>query len=220
MINLLTSALGGDGESLQSSAALVSIFAIIPSAILFIINQWHQNGQLRSEKHRYITERYHMFLDRCLENSDLRLQDAQPIPKHELNKEQIYRRDILFDLLTSIFELAYLTYAHRISSHRSRQWGGWEAYIIFYMELPDYREFWIRVLLDDDRSGIDGRASLKTRASVTQYDLKFEKYMFGRLRLAEKAEVPRGVEANLRLGRSKARPPRKHSKQQQKPRST
>ena len=179
-MTLIARALQGDVDALQGVAAFVAILAIIPSAILFVINQLHQNGKLRSERHRYATDQYHMFLDRCLQHPQLRLGPYDPVPVNELTADQLYQRDTLFDLLSSIFEGAYLAYANRLRSYRKRQWGGWEAYIEMYVARADYREWWQRVVFDGDRKYLFDPA--ESDANVSQYDRRFERYILGRLR--------------------------------------
>lgn len=180
MMDLFAHALRGDAEALQGVASIVAILAIIPSAILFVINQLHQNSQLRAERHRYATDQYHMFLDHCLRHPGLRLGPYDPVPTSELTTEELYQRDTLFDLLSSIFERAYLAYANRLRSYRKRQWGGWEAYIEMYLGRADYREWWQRIALNNERKYLFDPA--ERDANVSQYDLRFERYMFARLR--------------------------------------
>lgn len=172
----------GDAEALAGVAALVSIFAILPAALLFIINQLYQNSQLREEKHRHVIERYQAFLEMCLAHPELRLEYGDSVPNNKLSEKQLYQRDVLFDLLTSIFERAYLTYARRISSNRRAQWGGWDDYIEIYLDRPDYREWWLRVMFEGDPAFLEQDEESALAINTSQYDVRFERYMFGKLR--------------------------------------
>jgi len=172
--HILTQAWGGHSDAIQSLASLISVLAIIPSAIIFIINQIYQNALLRENKHKYVTERYEEFLNLCLLYPELRLGYGMPVAVGRLTKARLYQRDILFELLTSIFESAYLTYSNRINSSRSQQWGGWEDYIAHFTMRSDYQEWWIRVVQDGDFE--------LTKEGTSQYDLRFERYMFSKFR--------------------------------------
>lgn len=182
MRELLISALGGDVESLQGLAALVSIIAILPAAFLFIINQWRQNSLLRNERHRYVTDQYHAFLDRCVALPQLRLGPYESVADTRLTEAERYQRDTLFDLLTSIFESAYLAYANRTSSHRRRQWGGWDRYIDMYVHRSDYRDWWWRVIFSGDREYLNQDDAEIAELNPSQLDLQFELYMVYKLR--------------------------------------
>lgn len=193
MRELFAHALGGDATAISGVAALLSIVAIIPAAILFIINQIYQNAQLREEKHRYVTEQYQMFLTLCLEYPEFRLEYGASVPASELSDDQRYRRDALFDLLTSVFERAYLTYSRRISSHHRTQWDGWDDYVDLYVEREDYRDWWLRINFGGDPTfpGQSGR-SLKGR-TMSQYDVRFERYILKKLRRYQWSEPEEGL---------------------------
>jgi hypothetical protein len=59
------------------------------------------------------------------------------------------------------------------------------------MARADYREWWFRVMLDGDKSGLEPGGSLLSHATATQYDLKFERFMLAKLEAAEKAAAPK-----------------------------
>jgi hypothetical protein len=205
MIRTLSDAAAGVPDALQGVSALAALIAFIPSAIIFIVNQLHQNRLLRDEKHRYVIERYQYFLERCLEFPELRLAYGEPARDEALTEDERYRRDILFDLLTSVFERAFLTYANRISSDRKRQWGGWDAFIDHYAGRPDYRDWWVRVVLEQ-KPGSETPAAEAENA--TQYDLRFERYLADKLRSAPEPRKPSG-RSRRPAGTRRAKPSRK-----------
>ena len=71
----------------------------------------------------------------------------------EIAKEEL----ILFTMLFSIFERAYLLYKDKSGKLRKLQWTGWEEYIESYCKRPNFRKAW-------EKSG-------KT------FDKKFQAYM-------------------------------------------
>jgi hypothetical protein len=190
VLEMVAKALSGDAQSLEGAAALVSIVAIIPAALIFTINQLHQNGLLRDENHKYVTERWHVFLDKCITLPELRLEYGDPVPAEELGPDKVYQRDVLFDLLTSIFERAYVTYAKQWSSHRRRQWRGWDKYVDLYISRSDYQEWWLRVPFRDDRGFLRLSDDELSTLNASQYDLHFERYMFSKLREKDWSQFP------------------------------
>jgi hypothetical protein len=98
-----------NANALQGLAALVSIILLVPSAIVFILNQEAQRRALKEERHRYILDRYRSFLELCAMYPKLSLEGAPP--KRSLSEEDHLQRDVLFDILTSIMEQAFITYS-------------------------------------------------------------------------------------------------------------
>ncbi len=160
-------------EALQALAAVTSIIVLIPSAIIFILNQQAQRALAREENHKYIIEQYRNFLQLCLPFSNLSLESGTP--RSDLSRDEHLQRDILFDILTSIFERAFITYSDSRRSDRKLQWQGWDNYIGQYANRPDYLEWWRRHMFHDRPAGF-------FQPGMSQYDQRFESYMFEKLR--------------------------------------
>ena len=164
----------------QGLAAMISIFAIVPSIFLFFRNQRiqleNQREQLelaRDANHRYAIERYRDFLNVCLQYPEISLESGAP--KTDLDEKTHMRRDIAFDILTSTFERAYIIYIAQVDHSDQRQKTGWEDYISEYCNRPDYLEWVRRVLFNND-------TNMYFKEGQSQYDTGFEKYLFGLLR--------------------------------------
>lgn len=87
----------------------------------------------------------------------------------ELTPEQIIQKDILFDLLTGVFERVFLLYADESldTEIREAQWRGWEAFIEEYCKSHNYRA-WLEV---------HAQISLEGQS---QFDLNFERFLRGK----------------------------------------
>jgi hypothetical protein len=87
-----------------------------------------------------LDDKYHDFLNLCLQRPRLDIfdiQDAKPLPlSDEEKKEEL----IIFTILISIFERAYLMYFRQSSKLRRRQWSGWEDYIRDYAKRKNFQE--------------------------------------------------------------------------------
>jgi hypothetical protein len=129
-----------------------------------------------------VTEQYHSFLEKCLTFPQLRLGPYPPVPDEHLSQDERYQRDTLFDLLTSIFESAYLAYANRISSHRRRQWGAWDDYMDIFVGRADYRDWWWRIVFGGDPDFLKQSDRRLSELNTSQLDLRFERYMIAKLR--------------------------------------
>jgi hypothetical protein len=162
-----------NNEALQGLVALTSVILLVPSAILFIVNQEAQRHLAREENHKYLIEQYRNFLQLCLSYAKLSLEGG--VPRMDVSEEERLQRDILFDILTSIFERAFLTYRDSWRSHRKRQWKGWDDYIGLYAARPDYLEWWRRSVFKDN-------AARYFVLGASQYDERFERFMFDKIR--------------------------------------
>lgn len=81
---------------------------------------------------------YIEFQKLCLEHSDLNIFDVADDPAPKLTPKQAKEELILFTMLFSIFERAYLLY----QSERSDQWHGWESYINSYCQRENFLRAW------------------------------------------------------------------------------
>lgn len=161
--------------TLQAISTLLGIVALLLSVPLFALNQLAELRLRRESGHRYVMELYQGFLDRCLQYPSLGLESAKARPVNVLTEQELLQRDILFDILTSIFERAHLTYADELRSHHKEQWPGWELYIDSYCQRPDYLEWWQRVMFEGGR--VDASAK-----NITQYDIRFETFILKHIR--------------------------------------
>lgn len=173
-VDLLSNALSGDSNALQGLAALVSIVAIVPTAIVFIIGQLFRISLMRQENHKYLHSLYNEFLMLELQHPELGIAYSDTAPKRRLSVNQRAQRDTAFDFLTALFEVAFLTYRARFRTHRRSQWRGWEQYIAHYVSRDDYLEWWTQVVLEGDP---DLSADEAQARNLSQYDARFEAYM-------------------------------------------
>ena len=74
-----------------------------------------------------------------MENSDLLLL-SRSIPPHPLTDEQKERTEVIFRMLISLFEKAYIIlYDDTMTGDARRRWLSWEDDIIDWLRKPDFR---------------------------------------------------------------------------------
>ncbi len=160
-----------NSDAIQAIAAIVSVAAIVSAAVVFVPNQRAQLRSRREEKYLAIIDEYKSFLELALSYPHLGVTEhSRPVSPDKLTTDQLTQRDILFEILTSILERAFIAYEERSSSFREHQWRGWESYIAQYAERVDYLDWWVRVYGNGDWAG-----ALSEGAS--EYDRRFEDYM-------------------------------------------
>ena len=122
----------------------------LPAAILSF---WVQRNNERENKERVIYESlsssYDEFLRLVLQNPDLKLWTKEA--SRELSDEQEERLIVLFRLLASLFERAYLlTYSEQMTMAQARRWGSWDNHMRQWCRREDFRIRLPRLLRGDD----------------------------------------------------------------------
>lgn len=113
----------------------------LPLAIgVFVYEQRKERKNEEEEIYQQLSDEYADFLRLVLEHSDLHLLRRSG-PPPELNEEQRERKGVLFDLLISLFERAYLlVYEDDMSRQTQRMWLSWEDYMREWCRREDFRE--------------------------------------------------------------------------------
>lgn len=106
-----------------------------------------------------LDEKYIEFQKLCLQYPYLNVFDIPDALPAELNAEQKKEELILFTMLFSIFERAFLLYTdpQQTSAIKEKQWVGWDSYISSYCNRENFLSAW--------------------EISGSTFDTEFEKYM-------------------------------------------
>jgi hypothetical protein len=122
-----------------------------PLAIVFYYFDNRKDQQADEEElYQRLSEEYVNFSKLLLENADLKLWSAEEYAK-ELTMEQQERKNIIFDLLVSLFERAYiLVYEEDMSPQSRRLWASWDDYIRFWCKRRDFRASLAETLIGED----------------------------------------------------------------------
>jgi hypothetical protein len=121
----------------------------LPLAILvFVYEQKKERDNEEEEVYQLLSDNYQDFLKIALGHHDLRL--FTPEQTTELNDEQRERMLIIFNMLVSLFERAYLLlYDAKMNSRQQRRWLSWEDYMREWCRREDFRAL-LPALLDGE----------------------------------------------------------------------
>jgi hypothetical protein len=121
----------------------------LPLAILvFIYEQKKERDNEDEEVYQLLSDNYQDFLKIALGHPDLHLFSPEETP--ELSIEQQERRLIIFNMLISLFERAYLLlYEPKMASQHKRRWLSWEDYMREWCKREDFRAL-LPVLLEGE----------------------------------------------------------------------
>lgn len=111
----------------------------LPMAIMFyILDRLKQRAQEEEETYLHLSDEYVGFMKLALEHADLRLLD--PKATVGLDEEQRTRKSVLFGILISLFERAYiLTYTEQMRGADLRRWRSWEDWMREWCRREDFR---------------------------------------------------------------------------------
>ncbi len=128
---------------------VVTVIGLPLAIAVFLFEQQKERENEEEEVYQLLSDNYQDFLKVALENPDLRLfsKDATP----SLSDEQIERQLIIFSMLMSLFERAYLLlYEETMTPKQKRRWNSWEDYIQDWCTNEDFCSFLPRLLKGED----------------------------------------------------------------------
>ncbi len=122
----------------------------LPLAIwVFVIEQKKERQNDDDEVYQELSAEYTEFLKLVLQHPDLRLMSSAAAG--ELSDEQRERRWVLFSILISLFERAYLlVYEDEMPKQQRRLWLSWEDYMREWCVRADFREALPKLLEGED----------------------------------------------------------------------
>jgi hypothetical protein len=132
---------------------LLSYLVTVIGLPLAIFTFWKEQRKEREnedeETYQLLSDAYANFLRLVLENPDLQLRSRQAAP--QLTDEQRERRQVIFEMLVSLFERAYLL-AHDddMTEKQRRRWHSWDDYMREWCRRPDFCSMLPQLLEGED----------------------------------------------------------------------
>lgn len=135
----------------------------LPLAIaVFLYEQRKERENEEEEVFQLLSDNYQDFLKIALENPDLKLFSLQQA--EGLDDEQHERKRIIFTMLVSLFERAYLLlYEDDMAAKQQRRWSSWEDYLQEWCMRPDFRQALPDLLRGEDPEFVEYLKRLLTR---------------------------------------------------------
>lgn len=128
---------------------VVTVIGLPLAICVFLFEQRKERENEEEEVYQLLSDNYQDFLKVALDNPDLRLFSAAS--GAALSAEQKERQFIIFTMLMSLFERAYLLlYQDDMSPKQARRWNSWEDYMLEWCRRPDFRASLPRLLHGED----------------------------------------------------------------------
>ena len=138
-------------ETWELMSYVVTVIGLPLAIAVFLYEQRKDRENEEEEVYQLLSDNYQDFLKVALENPDLRLFSTEGTTS--LNEDQRERQLIVFVMLMSLFERAYLLlHEDDMSPKQARRWHSWEDYILEWCSRPDFRANFPRLLHGEDPS--------------------------------------------------------------------
>jgi hypothetical protein len=123
----------------------------LPMALgIFIYEQRKERDNEDEEVYQLLADAYNDFLKLVLANPDLKLRSQAATP--DLTEEQQERMHVIFEMLISLFERAYLTaFDDHMTAKQQRRWHSWDDFMREWVRRDDFRMLLPRLLQGEDR---------------------------------------------------------------------
>lgn len=128
---------------------IVTTIGLPLAIVVFLYEQKKERDNDEEEVYQLLSDNYQDFLRIALDNPDLRLFSAQEVPERTI--EQRERMLIIFNMLISLFERAYLLlYEPKMAKKQLRRWLSWEDYMREWCQRKDFHALLPTLLVGED----------------------------------------------------------------------
>ena len=125
-------------EAWELASYIVTVIGFPFAIIVYLMDQQKERQNEEEEIYQRLSDEYAEFLQLLLKNADLQLMSKHSASM-ELSPEGHERKKIIFDILVSLFERAYiLVYEEDMNKQTQRLWASWEDYIKFWCSKEDF----------------------------------------------------------------------------------
>lgn len=155
-------------ELIELGSYAVTIVGLPFAIYAYLLEQRKERENEDEEGWQRLSDAYNEFLKLVLENPDLKLRTTERA--FDLDDEQLERKRVIFEMLISLFERAYiLLYADRMPERQRRRWHSWDDYMREWCRREDFRSSLAELLRGEDEefAGYIGRLAVEEqRASA------------------------------------------------------
>ena len=136
-------------EAWEIASYVVTVLGL-PFAIgIFMWQERKERDNEEEEQYQLLSNAYIDFLKVVLANPDLQLRTNEPLC--DPTAEQRERMLVIFDMLMSLFERAYLVaYKDDMSDEDRRRWNSWDDYMREWCRREDFRNLLPQLLRGED----------------------------------------------------------------------
>jgi len=124
-------------DALELASFAVTVVGLPFAVWVFAMQQKKERENEEEEAYQHLADAYNDFLKVVLANSDLQLRTNSALP--EPTQEQKERMLVIFDMLVSLFERAFLVaYKAEMTQSEQRRWNSWDDYMREWCRRDDF----------------------------------------------------------------------------------
>jgi hypothetical protein len=124
-------------DAWEVASFIVTVVALPFAIIFFAWEQRKERDNEEEEGYQLLSNAYNDFLKVVLAHPDLHLRTNEPLANPTI--EQTERMLVIFDMLMSLFERAYLVaYKPRMTETEARRWNSWDDYMREWCHREDF----------------------------------------------------------------------------------
>ncbi|BEV07469.1 MULTISPECIES: hypothetical protein [unclassified Methylophilus] len=136
-------------ETWELLSYVVTVVGLPLAIVTFVLEQRKERENEDEEVYQLLADNYTDFLKLVMAHPDLQLRSNRE--SLALSAEQEERKLVLFEILISLFERAYLlAYDPDMRGKRLRRWMSWEDYMREWCQREDFRQHLPRLLVGED----------------------------------------------------------------------
>ena len=136
-------------DAFEFASFVVTVVALPFAVVVFLVEQRKERENEEEEAYQHLSDAYNDFLKIVLGHSDLQLRTAAALPSP--TPEQHERMLVIFDMLISLFERAYLVaYKERMAPPEQRRWNSWDDYMREWCRRDDFHNALPTLLRGED----------------------------------------------------------------------
>ena len=121
----------------ELASQLVTTIGLPFAVWVFLAQQRKERENEEEEAYQRLSDAYNHFLSVVLANADLQLRSAAALA--DATHEQRERMRVIFDMLISLFERAYLVaYNDDMTLTQQRRWNSWDDYMREWCRRDDF----------------------------------------------------------------------------------
>jgi hypothetical protein len=124
-------------EMWELASYIVTVLGLPIAIGIFVLQERKERANEEEEGYQLLSNAYNDFLKIVLAHPDLHLRTNEPLPNP--SSEQTERMLVIFDMLISLFERAYLVaYKDNMSGEERRRWNSWDDYMREWCRRDDF----------------------------------------------------------------------------------
>jgi hypothetical protein len=154
-------------EAWEMASFVVTALGLPFAILVFVWEQRKERDNEEEEQYQLLSDAYTDFLGVVLAHPDLQLRTATPLPNP--TPQQRERMLVIFDMLISLFERAYLVaWKPRMSDDEARRWNSWDDYMREWCRREDFHnalplllrgedpqfQIYLRRIADEERGAV------------------------------------------------------------------